>query len=114
MSWVEYALLGVIVGALSVMFGAAARSRARTRGEESGVPEPSLSCGCPKDSRPRYGCLWCSDERCGEHRDEHEHGGGALTEHEVRRRLAAIARRESDLRNMADRIGPLYLNGADR
>lgn len=53
----------------------------RTRSEESGVPEPELSCGCLKDSRPRYRCLWCDDERCGEHRDQHEHGAGqALTE----------------------------------
>lgn len=37
-----------------------------------------------------------------------------VTQYEVRRRLAGIARREPDLRNLAARIGPLYLNGADR
>jgi hypothetical protein len=53
----------------------------RTRGEESGVPGPELSCGCPKDSRPTYTRLGCDDKRCGEHREQHEHGADrAVTE----------------------------------
>lgn len=32
-------------------------------------PRP-LDCGCPRDGRPEYGCLYCGHARCAEHRDD--------------------------------------------